>query len=530
MSSQLYFNGYILTMEQPLYVEAVFVENGKIIKTGALNVVKRYCRPETEYINLEGKALLPAFIDAHSHLTGYASSLLQVPLDGAISFAEIERRIREFICRHHIAPGEWVQAKGYDHNILRENSPLTRSLLDQAAPDNPLVVHHQSGHTGVLNSHALQALGINANTVPPSGGRIGVKDGELTGYLEENAFIEAVHRVPMPSLNTLAEAIEKIQDKYASYGITTVQEGMMADSLIGLYQYLLQHKKLFLDVVGYVDGFAPDKLLSAFPHSIRRYHEHFRIGGYKIFLDGSPQAKTAWMCAPYADAEDGYAGYPALDDHALESVIRLALRENQQLLAHCNGDAAVEQYLSAYQKVRKEWQEDIPDIRPVIIHAQFLRPDQMKRVKQFGMIPSFFVAHVYHWGDTHIKNVGYARASDISAAHSALAHDILFTFHQDAPVIDADMIETVWCAVNRLTKSGVLLGPSERIPTLAALKAVTLYAAYQYFEEKEKGSIREGKRADFVILDQDPLRVELPKLREIQVLQTVKDGKTVYRR
>ena len=209
----------------------------------------------------------------------------------------------------------------------------------------------------------------------------------------------------------------------------------------------------------------------------------------------------------------------------LYKYIKRAIDEDKQILAHCNGDAAAEQYLKVYEKLKCD-----KDIRPVMIHAQMLRADQLPRLKKVGMIPSFFVAHVYHWGDTHIKNLGLERASQISLAKSALENKILFTFHQDSPVIEPNMLETIWCAVNRKTKNGVILGENQRISPIDALKAVTINAAYQYFEEDIKGSIETGKQADFVILNENPIEVEPDKIKDIIVLETIKNGEVIYKK
>ena len=163
-----------------------------------------------------------------------------------------------------------------------------------------------------------------------------------------------------------------------------------------------------------------------------------------------------------------------------------------------------------------------------MIHAQFLDRDQLPQLKALGMIPSFFVAHVYHWGDVHLRNMGPARAAVISCAASALRAGLRFTFHQDAPVIRPDMLETVWCAVNRVTRAGVPLGPEERISTLEALKAVTAHAAYQYFEEDRKGTLAPGKLADLTVLSADPLAIPPSALRDLQVLATYKEGRPVF--
>ena len=218
-----------------------------------------------------------------------------------------------------------------------------------------------------------------------------------------------------------------------------------------------------------------------------------------------------------------------MTDEAVYEAVKQAVKEHMQILAHCNGDAASDQYIRVCQKVKEEG-NDLAEIRPVLIHGQLLGVDQLETVKQLPLIPSFFVAHVYHWGDTHIKNFGKERASQISPVASAIEKGICYTFHQDAPVIEPDMMETVWCAVSRKTKNGVILGEEEKITVLDALKGITIHAAYQYFEEKEKGSIRPGKHADFVILDQNPMETLTEDIRRIQVLETIKDGKVIYRR
>lgn len=200
-----------------------------------------------------------------------------------------------------------------------------------------------------------------------------------------------------------------------------------------------------------------------------------------------------------------------------------------QLLAHCNGDAACAQYLAALETAAGEG-VDLAAMRPVMIHAQLLGRDQLPAVKRLGVIPSFFVAHVYHWGDIHWENLGPDRADGISPAGSAAELGIPFTFHTDAPVIPPDLLETVWCAVDRVTRSGRLLGAEERVDARTALEAVTANTAFQYFEERDKGTLSPGKRADLVILDRDPLAVPPEELRDIRVLETWKDGAAIFRR
>lgn len=537
MSRMLFYNGTVITMEEPFCAQAVLTEEGVIRAVGTFEDVRAAAgEGEMRLVDLQGHTLMPGFIDPHSHFTACANATMQVDLGEAECFEDVICLIREFIEREQIPAGQWVRASGYDHNRLREGRHPDRTVLDQAAPEHLLMVSHQSGHMGAFNTRALKALGVDGHTEPPQGGMIAVEDGEPTGYMEENAFLQYIQKAPMPSPEAFLEAYRKAQKLYASYGITTVQEGMMSAPLGPLYQLLLHSGILELDLVAYVDMEAGDELKRQFADHIGTYKDHMKIGGYKMFLDGSPQGRTAWLREPYLPAEGAAApakdcGYPTLTDAAVKSNILQAERDQMQLLAHCNGDAACEQYLREYAAALAELPDHTPgDIRPVMIHAQLLRRDQLPAVRALGMIPSFFVAHTYYWGDVHVTNFGPARASAISPAASAFKEGLPFTFHQDTPVLPPDLLTAVGCAVTRTTRVGRVLGEEERLLPLDALRAVTVNAAYQYFEEDRKGSIREGKLADFVLLDENPLTVEPGRIRDIRVLRTIKEGVTVYER
>lgn len=529
IKQKLYFNGDILTLEENLYEEAVLIKDGKIHKVGKKEDLLKEAGEDVELIDLEGKTLMPSFIDPHSHFSGYASSFTQVDLTEATSFEEIGDAIKRFIDKNNIPEGKWIQANGYDQNYLEEKIHPTKELLDKVSPNNPIVAKHKSGHMGVLNSRGIKDLGITMDTKSPEGGVIEKKDGQVTGYLEESAFVQYVQEIPLVSNEEFMETLIKAQNAYAGYGITTVQEGFVVDLLADIFQYLIHAKMLKIDLIGFLDINNSDLLKQKFSNCLKKYDNHVKMGGYKTFLDGSPQGRTAWMRTPYLGEEKDYYAYGTQKDEEIESKLEQALNENMQMLVHCNGDAACEQYIKQY-RVAKEKTKSTNEIRPVIIHAQLLAKDQLDDVKALNMIPSFFVAHVYHWGDIHIKNYGLERASEISLLKSAQDKGILYTLHQDAPVIEPNMLETIWCAVNRITKNGVLLGANERVQPLDALKAVTINAAYQYFEEDTKGSIKEGKLADLVILDKNILKVDPMEIKNIQVLETIKEGETIFKK
>ena len=525
----LFTNGTIRTMERDRPVaQALLAREGRIAAVGSRTAVEDQAEIDVRRVDLAGRTLLPSFLDAHSHFTAVANQFLQADLSGCRSWTDIQDRIRGYIRREHIPVGQWVTAQGYDHNLLLERRHPDRACLDTAAPENPVVICHQSGHMGVFNTAALERLEVTGDTPCPAGGVIGQENGIPTGYMEENAFLAFQKRVPMMPLESFLGAYRKAQNLYASHGITTAQEGLLRRELVPLYQALLADGSLKLDVAAYGDKEGVAAARQAFPDSVRQYQEHFKLGGYKMFLDGSPQGRTAWLRQPYA-GEAEYRGYGTLTDAQALDMVRRAGAESMQLLAHCNGDAACAQYLAALETAAREG-VDLAAMRPVMIHAQLLGRDQLPAVRQLGVIPSFFVAHVYHWGDIHWENLGPDRADRISPAGSAAELGIPFTFHTDAPVIPPDLLETVWCAVNRVTRSGRSLGPEERVDVQTALEAVTVNAAFQYFEEQDKGTLAPGKRADLVILDRDPLAVPPEELRDIQVLETWKDGTVIFRR
>lgn len=531
--------------------DSVAVSNGRIIAVGSRQELSAQF-PTFRVEDADGY-LLPAFIDPHSHYTNLAMAELQIPLDGLSSEAQIEAAVREYLSQNKPAAGEWLTARGWDNNNFPMARRLTLDFIDRLT-DNPLIICHKSGHVGYLNSEAMRRLGINGSTESPEGGLIEKKNGQPTGYFEENAFIEYQKRIPLPGVERLSVAFERAQSIYAENGIATIQDGMIVREMSGIYRMLMGGGRQKLDLVAYA---GPDNYLElkrelfdcsdgdanrmrydcaeGDANQIRQggsdgYKNRIRLGGVKIFLDGSPQGRTAWMREPYLPDSSGvndYRGYGTMTDDEVVSAMRFAAENKTQLLAHCNGDAAAEQFLRCCEVVLREHPE-IRDLRFVIIHGQLMGRDQLARAAELGVMVSFFVAHILYWGDVHIKNFGLDRASRISPAGSAARAGLRFTFHQDSPVIMPNMLETISAAVTRMTRGGVLLGGDERISASDALRAVTLDAAYQYGEENEKGSITVGKRADIVLLDRDITTSRHEDIAGIRVVGTWKDGKRIY--
>ena len=542
----LFFGGPILTMDdaQP-NVEAVAVDDGIIVGVGSSAELEAdFLGPETQLHDLQGRTLIPGFVDAHSHFSfvgiqAIAANLLPPPDGPGSSIAELQTALREYLDSSSRAQDYGILIGfNYDDSQLQEQRHPTRQELDAVSTSLPIMAIHQSGHLGVYNSKALEVLGINADTANPEGGTIyREKDGVTpNGLLAENAHIGALLKLiprftPQQSIDMLMQA----QDIYLANGFTTIQDGRTSpDTLQGLAQ-AAKAGYFKVDVVAYPDLVSnlQNPMLKG-PLMSRDYADHFRIGGVKLTFDGSPQGKTAWFTHPYfqpPEHEDAnYSGHPLFADEAeARRIMKQAYDHDWQVLVHANGDAAIDQLIRLTDAV----QQDIPDTRDprtVLIHGQYLRADQIPELVRLGIFPSLYPMHTFYWGDWHSSSVaGPELAKFISPTGTLHRAGIKFSIHSDAPVTFPNAMRILHSATNRVTRSGVILGPEERLDALTALKAMTIWPAYQHFEENSKGSIEKGKVADLVVLSQNPITLPREQLLELKVMETIKDGESVYR-
>ncbi len=534
---RIFYNGIIITMEakdandeslnEP---EAILVKDGIIDKVGALLDIEKYADKNVVKTNLNGKCLMPSFIDSHSHFVMNGQMSIMVDLSECKSFDDIVISLKKYIENNKITKNDAVIGFGYDHNFLRESAHPDKRTLDRVSIDIPIFILHVSAHLACANSSALYLAGIDKNMVNPDGGVIGrfENSDEPNGYVEE-AALALLQTAIMPRIKfNIESSIRKMQDEYLKNGITTVQDGASTESDLMTLIYLSESDHLKLDVISYpLMSSGGIDLMRKYGDKYTVYQKHLKIGGYKLVLDGSPQGRSAWMSEPYLGGEIDYKGYAWLEDDMVYHYVKKAVIEKKQLLAHCNGDAASEQFLSIYKQVLENIKIK-EDLRPVMIHCQTVRNDQLDKMAELSMIASIFIGHVWYWGDIHMKNFGIKRGNHISPAKDAIDRGVVVDFHQDTPVTKPNMLHSVWCAVNRISRNGHVIGKDQIISVYDALKAVTINAAYQYFEENAKGSIKEGKRADLVILDRSPLDVDKMKIKDINVIETIKDGMTIY--
>lgn len=539
MADKIYHNGTILTINDAApEAEAVAIKDGKIIAVGARGDVLKTKGDGTELVDLEGRTMLPGFIDSHGHayligIQATTANLLPPPDGTGKDIAALQSLLKDWAANNKevVKNIGWIAGFGYDDSQLAEQRHPTRDDLDEVSRDLPVIIVHQSGHLGVANSKALELAGVTKDTENPKGGVFRRKEGtqEPNGVCEEYAFFflisKLVERFDDDINETLVMEGAKLE---ASFGYTTAQEGRAMAPAVAAMQRAAQAGKLPIDLVTYPDILEVDEIVPS-----RQYSNHFRIGGAKLTIDGSPQGKTAWLTEPYFVPPPGqpktYRGYAAIDEPTTYRAVEKAFANGWQILCHANGDAASDVYLEAIRRAKQKY----PDVnnRPVLIHGQVLREEQVDLVKKLDIFPSLFPMHTFYWGDWHRESVlGPVRAENISPTGWVLERGMIFGSHHDAPVALPDSMRILSATVTRRTRSGRILGAEHRVPVATALKALTIWPAWQHFEEDTKGTIEVGKLADFAILSENPLAIDESKLANIKVLETIKEGVSVYKR
>lgn len=539
MKQRIYYNGVILTsVDKTPYAQAVLTENGRIkdvLFDPVDNIDTQF--PNVEKVNLQGNVLVPGFVDGHSHFLQTAAEHLSLnartsPLGDSDSLDALLESLKRQLQDPRFDSVQYLIASGYDESVYPDHRLPNRYDLDSVT-SRPLALTHISGHNTVFNSAALKLAGIDDSYVPAADGSVGrFPDGTLSGLFYENAVRDVLPKKNLNVEKVLRDGIRESVSEYASVGVTTAQDGGTGLEYYQAVRKLADESAIAIDVVSYISGDNPEAILNV--EENRRYQNHYRVAGYKIFLDGSPQAKTAWLSKPYKKTlvgqDDTYRGSGIYTDEQLREILKKVLQNHWQINVHTNGDEAIEQLIRIFAQLQEQF-PDAKETRPVSIHCQTVREDQLDRMKQLGILASFFVDHVYYWGDYHEQEIlGEERARRISPLAQALDKGISFSLHQDTPVTKQQPLFAIHNAVNRTTRSGKVLGGEFRLTPWQALKAVTINAAYQLFEEQSKGSIEVGKNADFVILDQNILTVAPERIKDTKVLETIKDDESIYRR
>lgn len=553
----VYFGGDILTMRgtTPEYVESLGVKDGKIVFAGPRAEALKLLGAKATSVDLGGKTLLPGFIDTHGHFVYFGKNLVDANLFNCADIAELISRMKKQV---ELTPqGAWIVGFGYQARGMKEGRPPTSQELDQISSDRPVMVVDSSGHLGAANSAAFKAAGITSETPDPTGGAFSRGDDgkSLLGPMEETALNAVRAKRPPFSGELATRAITGAANVWASYGQTTAMEaglGLGNDD-IAIVTNAIDNKLLPIDLyVAAKDSALDDTLAAAYsvssqynadstgiveklraarPDLDTRYINRVRLGGVKFWLDGS--LDTAWFTQPYTEAPAGktapFSGYRQIPDEVLDAVFDKYWPTELQIHMHMNGDAAADQALNAIAKAVKK--HGMRDHRPVFVHATWLRVDQIEQIKRYGAVPSFLTAGIIPGGDAVVRLWGSERSAGAMASRTFLRSNLPFSFSHDAPVSPTpSILALVDAGVNRLSGTGKVVGPDERIPPYHALRAVTAMAAFQLKEEKNKGTLEVGKLADLVILDKNPLKVESTTIKDISVMETIKEGTTVFKK
>ena len=535
---QVFINGTLLTMDADnRVVEAIAVRGDRIEAVGSTDEIMALVEDDTLVTNLRGRTMLPGFIDAHGHfpysgMRVLGADLNSPPVGQLTTMAEVLAALAE---QAAITPaGDWVFGFNYDDTLLAEKRHPTRAELDAVSTQHPVVASHVSGHMMVANSLALEAIGVNAETPDPEGGVI----GRLPGSTEPNGLLEETARLPLMvamqdvSLLDTYRLMKSAANEYSAVGVTTAQSG-------GVTPELATGLSLFSQL-----GVIPQRLI-LFPFETE-FGEELYNGGYdpadyatdrvvmgavKLVADGSIQGYTGYLSHPYHTPYHGdaqYRGYPSIPREKLFAQVAALHEAGYQIAIHGNGDESIEDILDAFEAAQR--QHPVADPRMILVHSQMSREDQVARMKQLGVTPSFFTAHTWYWGDRHRDIfLGPERAAVISPGKWALDYGLRFTSHMDTPVTPMLPLQAVWSQVFRQTYGGDVLGPEQRISVMEALRAVTIDAAWQVFQEDNRGYLEPGKYADLVVLSGNPLDDPMA-MRDLEVEQTIIGGATIYRR
>ena len=488
----------------------VAVTRGRIAAVGRAEDVLPLAGAGTRVVSLDGATLLPGFHDAHCHILGFGLSLAMVPLSDVRTIPDLIGLLQARADAMNAGPETWIRGRGYSQNVLEERRHPARHDLDAVAGGRPFVlITHASGHAVSVNSRVLHLANITRETPDPPGGTI-VRDktGEPTGTLLETAVDLAYHVAPAPTQSEKVGALGNAGRALNAMGITSAVDatpGVSAwDSAAEIPAYqeaaasgALSVRCTLMMTLAYLASL--DRIPA--PGDLTAETEWVRIGPAKIFTDGALTTRTAFLRSPFTESSSlGTAVWTADElDHRIARVHEAGW----QIAAHAIGDAAIDLCLDAYGKAQAR--QPRPDARHRIEHAMLLWPDQVGRMARLGVLPIYQPEFLMRFGDAYAAALGDSRAARLMPYAETQAAGLPLVFSSDLPVVVGHPLDGIASAALRRAPSGRTLGAGHRVSISEALRAYTAGAAYSVFLESDRGRITPGLRADFVVLDGDPL-------------------------
>lgn len=534
----IFKGGTILTVDKNFSeAEAIAIRNNQILAVGTEHQVLEIAGSNPKVIDLNGKTMLPGFIDPHTHvITGsVVDSIMEyVGMARFQTVAEVLDHLAERV--KNTPKGEWVVLRNFDPSVQSGLDALTFSDLDPISTDHPIFVLNASGHLAYANSKAFEVAEIPADVENPPGAEFARdSDGKLNGIMKNNvAFLQVLGKYPALTETNPMNALIALLDKWGQHGLTTVSElsfGGLTQSPadINVMFEAAQSGQLKARIRAYPFYTIGAEAWDEAGVKPGQGDALARVAGYKLIADGSNQGFTGLQREPYLNSDDKGIAYMSPEELAKEAVKQAG--KGWQLAIHGNGDAAIDNVLDACEAVRNAG-IDMNKVRVRIEHCSILHDDQIVRMKDLGVSASFLIGHVHYWGVAMRDEVfGEEKAQLLDRCNSVEKAGVGFTIHSDFMVTDPVPLHMIEMAVTRKTwkEPGYVLAPNERISVESAIRAITSEAAWQLYSEHEVGSLEVGKLADLVILDNDPRKVHPDAIKDIKVLETWMDGKQVYR-
>jgi predicted amidohydrolase YtcJ len=536
--ASLWHDGTIITMDgpSPRTVQAVVVRDGKIVFAGSEAKARKIAGPRAEDHDLLGRTMLPGFIDAHSHFSMLMQVNTGIDLDGdgqaPKDIPALIAKVRHGIERKHIPEGDWVIAWNYKDAALAEKRHVTRDDLDAAFPGRKIMLMHFTGHGLVASSAALAAAGVADDVANPPGGLF-LRDakGRPNGVVFEAALMPFYKVIPRPTASQMLDSLDETQMGYARNGYTHAQDGASQLDQMNFLISPAATSRMKIDLAVLPSFAGLETILKRPELKFGSYQGHVKLQGIKFVLDGSPQARTAFFTRDYAlgspEGKHPWHGEPIVKQAEFDALARQVHARGWQIFVHANGDAAIDMAIKGFDTLGIKAADNR---RPVVIHSQFQRPDQLAAYARIGVGPAYFSNHTYYFADVHRSNFPAEVVGFISPFKAAIKAGLHPSNHSDAPVTTLDPFIQLWSSMARTSLSGVVNGPDQRLSAYEGLQMLTTGPAWQAFEENRKGRIKAGLLADFAVLDKNPLKTPVAQIRGIKVVMTVKEGRVIWRR